>query len=48
MGALGGIMLPDDERAWPAVDRSHPDYLVDVKLIYEGSHGGHGSGHTGH
>jgi hypothetical protein len=46
MGALGGVLMPDDERVWPAVDRAHPEYQYDVKFTMEGSHGG--GGHSGH
>jgi hypothetical protein len=48
MGALGGVLIPDDEGAWPVVDRSNPEYQFDVKFTHQGSHGGHGGGHTGH
>lgn len=47
MGALGGVLLPDDGQAWPSVDRRHPEYRHDVKFTYEGPPGGHGS-HSGH
>lgn len=44
MGALGGIILPSGG-AWPAVQRDHPEYLLDVKLVTEGAYGdgGHGA-----
>jgi hypothetical protein len=50
MGALGGIMVPDDERAWPAADMEHADYRRDREFTLVGSrqgggHGGHGGGH---
>jgi hypothetical protein len=48
MGALGGVIVPDDDGAWPTVDRTHPEYQYDVKFTYEGSHGGHGGAHGGH
>jgi hypothetical protein len=48
MGALGGVIMPDDEKAWPVVDRLHPEYQYDVKFTYQGSHGGHGGSHGGH
>ncbi len=47
MGALGGMMLPDDRHLWPSVDRNDPEYQLDVKVTYEGPPGGHG-GHSGH
>jgi hypothetical protein len=47
MGALGGVMVPDDRRPWPSVDRLHPEYQADLKVTYEGAPGGHG-GHSGH
>jgi hypothetical protein len=28
---MGGIFAPDDYRRWPAIDRSNPDYLIDLK-----------------
>jgi hypothetical protein len=48
MGALGGIIIPDDHTAWPAVDRNHPEYQYDLKVVYHGVPGGHGGGHSGH
>lgn len=48
MGALGGVLIPDDPARWPGVDREHPEYQYDVKFTYEGSHGGHGGGHGSH
>lgn len=47
MGALGGVMVPDIRQVWPAIDRTHPDYLLDLRLTYEGAPGGHGA-HGGH
>jgi hypothetical protein len=47
MGALGGVFVPDNRQLWPRVDRQHPEYLLDVKVTYEGPPGGHG-GHGGH
>jgi hypothetical protein len=47
MGALGGVLAPDERQPWPAVNRQHPEYLLDVKVTYEGPPGGHG-GHGGH
>jgi hypothetical protein len=47
MGALGGVFVPDDRQLWPRVDRKHPEYLLDVKVTYEGPPGGHGA-HGGH
>ena len=45
MGALGGIVVPADSQRWPGVNRKHPEYLHDVKVTYQGAHGG---GHSGH
>jgi hypothetical protein len=43
MGALGGVLVPDRD-PWPAVDRNDPEYLLDVKVTYQGAHGrGHGA-----
>ena len=47
MGALGGVLVPEDRQLWPTVDRKHPEYLLDLKVTYEGPPGGHG-GHGGH
>jgi hypothetical protein len=30
MGALGGVYLPNDPAAWPRVDRTSPDYVLDL------------------
>jgi hypothetical protein len=30
MGLMGGIFAPDDYRKWPRIDRTDPDYLVDL------------------
>jgi hypothetical protein len=45
MGALGGVFVPGETEVWPSVNRQHPEYQVDLKVVYEG--GGHG-GHGGH
>jgi len=50
MGALGGILVPDDERAWPAANAEDPAYRQDLDFTLVGSrqgggHGGHGGGH---
>lgn len=45
MGALGGIFLPSDADAWPAADRTHPEYRLDVRLVTEGAYGDGGHGH---
>lgn len=34
MGTLGGILVPDDRMVWPAADRTHPDYLADLDVMY--------------
>ena len=41
MGVMGGVVMLRG-RSWPAIDRSHPDYVADVRAIF-GEHG-----HTGH
>ena len=41
MGALGGVLMPNAPQSWPEVNREHPEYLLDVKTVLEGSHGGH-------
>lgn len=48
MGALGGIIIPSDDKPWPSVNRADPEYQYDVKVTTEGSHGGGHGGHTGH
>jgi hypothetical protein len=30
MGLMGGIFAPDDYTKWPKLDRTNPDYLVDL------------------
>jgi hypothetical protein len=30
MGLMGGIIAPDDYRKWPRLDRTNPDYLIDL------------------
>jgi hypothetical protein len=30
MGLMGGIFAPDDYRTWPKLDRTNPDYLIDL------------------
>jgi hypothetical protein len=30
MGLMGGIIAPDDYRKWPKLDRTNPDYLIDL------------------
>jgi hypothetical protein len=30
MGVMGGIFAPDHYHRWPAIDRSNPDYLIDL------------------
>ena len=32
MGLLGGLFVPDDMTAWPALDRGDPTYLVDLNV----------------
>lgn len=33
MGVMGGIFAPDHYRRWPAIDRSNPDYLIDLDPV---------------
>lgn len=47
MGALGGVILPSDERRWPGVDRNHPELKLDWHLVHTGNQDGHGGGHHG-
>ena len=30
MGLMGGIFAPDDYTKWPKLDRTNPDYLIDL------------------
>ena len=30
MGLMGGIFAPDDYKKWPKLDRTNPDYLIDL------------------
>jgi hypothetical protein len=30
MGLMGGIFAPDDYRKWPKLNRTDPDYLIDL------------------
>jgi hypothetical protein len=51
MGALGGIFRPSRREQLPPADVNDPEYVLDVRLVTEGSHehGGHGHhGHTDH
>jgi hypothetical protein len=51
MGALGGALVPDDERRWPAADPEHPIYRQDREFTLVGSRqggGGHGALGGGH
>ncbi|HEU4453403.1 MAG TPA: hypothetical protein VFR81_10095 [Longimicrobium sp.] len=48
MGALGGVLVPDDESKWPAVDRAHPELRLDWRLVHTGNQEGHGHGGGGH
>lgn len=34
MGTLGGVMVPVEGSMWPPVDRSHPEYLADLDVMY--------------
>ena len=31
MGTLGGVFMPSNVDAWPHVDRTAPDYVLDLK-----------------
>lgn len=52
MGALGGVIVPDDEARWPSIDRNHPELKLDWHLVHTGNqegsggHGAHGGGGT--
>ncbi|MFW6040130.1 MAG: hypothetical protein ACOC9N_03540 [Gemmatimonadota bacterium] len=48
MGALGGIVLPSGDAEWPAADRDHPEYRLDVRLVTEGAYGPDAPGHHDH
>jgi hypothetical protein len=41
MGALAGILVPDDPARWPAVDRNDPELKLDWHLVHTGNQGGH-------
>lgn len=41
MGALGGVVVPDDPARWPAVDRNSPELKLDWHLVHTGNQGGH-------
>ena len=34
MGALGGVFKPADAKAWPAVSKTHPDYVLDWNITW--------------
>ena len=48
MGTLGGVIVPVNRQAWPVIDRTHEDYLADLKVTHEGSHGAGHESHSGH
>lgn len=35
MGALGGVIVPDDAAQWPAIDRTDSTYQLDARVTYE-------------
>jgi hypothetical protein len=41
MGALGGILVPDDPARWPGVDPYNPELKLDWHLVHTGNQGGH-------
>lgn len=47
MGALGGALIPDDERRWPVANPDDPEYVRDREFTLVGSRqqprGGHGA-----
>jgi len=45
MGALGGVIVPDDESRWPGIDRGHPELKLDWQLVHTGNQDGSGTGH---
>lgn len=48
MGALGGALIPDDQRRWPAADPAHPEYVRDREFTLVGSREQPRSHHGGH
>jgi hypothetical protein len=36
MGALGGVLVPEDAGRWPAVDPAHPELRLDWRLVHSG------------
>jgi len=47
MGAAGGIFVPEQGEAWPAVDRNDPQLRLDWHLVHAGNPNGHGGHHHG-
>ena len=45
MGALGGVVVPDDGARWPGVDPDSPELKLDWRLVHTGNPGGHDHGH---
>jgi hypothetical protein len=45
MGALGGVIVPDDLARWPGVDRNSPELKLDWHLVHTGNQGGHSHMH---
>jgi hypothetical protein len=46
MGALGGVLVPDDPSRWPGVDPSSPELKLDWRLVHTGNQSGHGHVHA--
>jgi hypothetical protein len=46
MGALGGVIVPDDPARWPRVDPGSPELKLDWRLVHTGNRGGHEHGHA--
>jgi hypothetical protein len=45
MGTLGGIFIPDGKAPWPSLDREHPEYVADLKVMYPDHASGSGAHH---
>ena len=45
MGTLGGIFMPDKRAAWPSIDRDHPEYIADLKVMHPDHASGSGAHH---
>jgi hypothetical protein len=45
MGALAGLIVPDDPARWPRVDPGSPELKLDWRLVHTGNQDGHGHDH---